>query len=59
VTCSLAIALVLWTVPPLAGAVFLWVSASIAVATVVLRYHYAADALLGIVLATVSFKVLG
>ena len=58
-TCSLAIDLVLWTVLPLAGAVFLWMAATIAVATVVLRYHYAADALLGIVLATVSFKVLG
>jgi len=59
VICSLAIALVLWTVLPLAGGVFLWVPASIPVASVVLRCHYAADSLLGIVLATVSFKVLG
>jgi len=44
---------------PLAGALFLWEAASIAVASVVLRYHSAADALLGIVLATISFKVLG
>jgi len=58
VTCSLAIALVIWTVLPLAGAVFLGISASITVATVALRYHYTADALLGILFAAVSFSVL-
>lgn len=58
VTCSLAIALVLWSVLPLAGAAFLWISASITVAAVALRYHFAADAIFGIALATLSFGVL-
>ena len=52
---SLAIALVLLTLTPVAGAVFLWVAGSIAMATVILRYHYSIDAVLGVALAFLSF----
>ena len=47
---SLAIALVVADVQPLAGAVCLVIALSITVASVVGRYHYAADAGLGLVL---------
>ena len=47
---SLAIALVVTDVQPLAGAVCLVTALSITVASVVGRYHYAADAGLGLVL---------
>ena len=47
---SLAIALVVTDVQPLAGAVCLVIALSITVASVVGRYHYAADAGLGLVL---------
>jgi len=56
---SLAIALVLLSLTPVAGAVFLWVAVSIAVATTVLRYHYTIDAGLGAALAVLSFVLLG
>jgi len=59
VTSAVAIALVILALDLVAGMVFLWVAASITVATVVLRYHYAADALLGIALAVLAFAVLG
>ena len=56
---SLAIALVLLELIPVAGAVFLWIAASIAVATAVLRYHYTIDAVLGAALALLSFVLFG
>ncbi len=59
VTSAVAIALVILALDPVAGLVFLWFAASLTVATVVLRYHYTADALLGIVLAVLAFAVLG
>jgi membrane-associated phospholipid phosphatase len=59
VTSAVAIALVILALDLVAGLVFLWVAASITVATVVLRYHYAADALMGIALAVLAFAVLG
>jgi membrane-associated phospholipid phosphatase len=59
VASSLAAALVLLAVAPLAGIVFLWTAASISVATVVLRYHYGLDVILGAGLALVSFSVFG
>ena len=59
VTSSVAIALVILSLDLVAGLVFLWVAASMTVATMVLRYHYAADALLGIGLAVLAFAVLG
>ena len=59
VASSLAIALVFLTVMPSVGVVLLFVAASIAAATVVLRYHYATDAVLGVALAVLSFAVLG
>ncbi len=56
---SLAIALVLLALIPVAGAVFLWIAVSIAMATTVLRYHYTIDAGLGAALAVLSFVLLG
>ncbi len=56
---SFAIGLVLLTVVPVAGVVFLWVAASVAVSTVVLQYHYALDVVLGVALAVLSFALLG
>ncbi len=56
---SLAIALVLLKLIPVAGVVFLAIAVSIALATAVLRYHYAIDAVLGAVLAVLSFVLLG
>lgn len=54
-----AVALALWsTVPGWAG-VFAWAAGSVAVATVLLRYHYTADTILGLGLAVVSFLALG
>jgi PAP2 superfamily protein len=59
VTSSVAIGLVLLTVVPVAGGVFLWIAASISIATVLLQYHYALDVVLGVALAVLSFVVLG
>lgn len=55
VAATIAASLALLRLIPMAGLVFLWISISIAVGTVMGRYHYAADALTGIVLAIVVF----
>jgi len=55
VASSLAASLVLLRVQPWAGLILLLIALSIAVATVMGGYHYAADALLAAVLAIVVF----
>ncbi len=57
VAATIAASLVLLENAPLAGAVFLWFSVSIAVSTVVRRYHFFVDAVLGALLA-VGFRIL-
>ena len=57
VAATIAASLVLLEIAPLAGAVFLWFSVSIAVSTVVRRYHFFVDAVLGALLA-VGFRIL-
>lgn len=59
VASSVAAALVLLRVEPWMGAIFLWIALSIAVATVVCGYHYAADVLLAIAIASLVFGVSG
>jgi membrane-associated phospholipid phosphatase len=54
---SAAIALVLLASVPAAGAVFCVIALSIAVASVVGRYHYAADALSGVAVGAAAFEV--
>jgi hypothetical protein len=49
-------ALVLLKLGPLwIGSVFLWIAISIALGAVAGRYHYAADAILGVILAVAAF----
>jgi hypothetical protein len=55
VSASLAVALVVLRFEPWIGALFLFIALSIAVACVAQRYHYAADAVLGALLALVIF----
>jgi PAP2 superfamily len=55
VAASTAAALVLLRLEPLFGMVFLWVALSIAVATVVGGYHYAADVLFALLVAVLVF----
>ena len=55
VAASTASALVLLRLEPRVGLIFLWVALSIAVATVVGGYHYAADVLLALLIAVVVF----
>ena len=55
VAATSAAALALCRVSPVAGLVFLWVAASIAIGAVAGRYHYAADAVLGALLAVAVF----
>ena len=55
VASAMAAALVLLRVEVWIGAVFLWIALSIAVATVVCGYHYAADVLLAIAIAILVF----
>lgn len=57
VAATVAASLGLWSASPFAAAIFLWISLSIAIATVACRYHYAADALAGAALAALSFLV--
>ena len=54
-----AVALALWHVGPLWGVAFGWLAGSVAVATVLLRYHYTTDTLLGLGLAVASYLTLG
>jgi membrane-associated phospholipid phosphatase len=55
VASSIAVALVLLRLEPWAGLIFLCIAVSIAVATIVGGYHYAADILLASVVAVVVF----
>ncbi|MEJ2239385.1 MAG: phosphatase PAP2 family protein [Gemmatimonadales bacterium] len=59
VAATLAASLVLLERLPLVGSIFLWVAVSIAVSTVVRRYHFFLDALLGALLALVFRILLG
>ena len=52
---SVATALVFLHLEPWAGAVFLWIALSIAAATIVGGYHYAADVLLAAAIAVLIF----
>lgn len=53
-----AAALAVATVMPAAGAVFLAIAASIAIATVIGRYHYIVDSVLGVVVAMGAWSLL-
>lgn len=55
VAATTAASLALWHASPVAAGVFLWISLSIAIATVVCRYHFVADALAGFAVAVFSF----
>ena len=55
VAATVAASFTLLEAVPLAGVVFLCISLSIAVASVLGRYHYAADVILGIAVALVVF----
>jgi len=59
VAACMAASLVLLRYDSLVGACFLTISLSIAVSVVVRRYHYLADAVLGIVLPVVPFLITG
>lgn len=59
VASSAAVGLVVLAALPAVGLVFLWIAGSIAVASVVLRYHYGLDVVLGLAVAGVSFALLG
>jgi len=56
---ALATALAVGTVMPAAGAVFLVLAMSIAVATVLGRYHYLVDSVLGVLVAIAAWVVIG
>jgi membrane-associated phospholipid phosphatase len=55
VAASTAAALVLLRLEPGLGLIFIWVALSIAIATVVGGYHYAADVLFALLVAVVAF----
>jgi membrane-associated phospholipid phosphatase len=55
VAASIATALALLHLVPIAGFVFLWIAVSIAISTVSGRYHYALDAVTGAALAAAAF----
>jgi hypothetical protein len=59
VAAALAVALTVLAPAPAAGVAFLVLSAAIALATVVGRYHYTVDSLAGVVVALVSWWFLG
>ncbi|MFB3855292.1 MAG: phosphatase PAP2 family protein [Vicinamibacterales bacterium] len=54
---ALASALVVAEVSPVAGAVFTWLAFSVAAGSVIGRYHYAIDSILGLLLAVVAWLV--
>ena len=56
---ALASALVIWSVLPGAGLAFLWLAVSIATASVLGRYHYAIDSVLGFAVALAVWLALG
>jgi len=55
VATAFSVSLVLLCLLPPAGAVFMWISVSIAIGVVLGRYHYAADAVLGAAVAIAVF----
>lgn len=59
VASSFSAALVLTRLDARVGLVFLWAAISIAFGAVVGRYHYAADAILGIAVALAAFAIAG
>jgi hypothetical protein len=59
VTSTFGAALVLVTLMPAVGGVFLWFASTIAVATVVGRYHYLMDPVLAVLLSLVTFMLVG
>ena len=56
---AMATALAVTSVMPAAGIVFLALAISIAVATVIGRYHYTVDSVLGVVVAVLAWYLLG
>jgi hypothetical protein len=59
VAACMAASLVVLRYDALAGACFLWISLSIAAAVVIRRYHYLADAVLGIAIPLIPFLLTG
>ncbi len=57
VAASIATALALLHLVPIAGIVFLWIAVSISISTVSGRYHYALDAVAAAVVAIASFAL--
>jgi membrane-associated phospholipid phosphatase len=57
VAAATAVALAVWAYLPRLGMLFLLAAASVAVATVYGRYHYAADALAGALVGIVAYRV--
>jgi membrane-associated phospholipid phosphatase len=55
---ALATALAVGSVVPLAGVVFLLLAASIALATVLGRYHYVVDTVLGVLVAAAAWSLM-
>jgi len=56
---AMATALAVTSVMPAAGVVFLVLAISIAVATVIGRYHYTVDSVLGVIVAVLAWYLLG
>jgi membrane-associated phospholipid phosphatase len=56
---AVAVALSVYSTSPAAGLVFLMAAAGITVATVLGRYHYAVDSILGVIVAIVFWLLLG
>ena len=56
---AVAIALAVWSAMPAAGALFMVAAVGITLATVLGRYHYALDSILGVLVALVSWAVVG
>ena len=57
VASAMAAALVLLRLEPAVGAIFLWIAISIAAATIIGGYHYAADVLLATAIAVLAFAI--
>ncbi len=57
VAASMACALVLLRLSPAIGLIFLWIAISIALGAVLGRYHYAADAIIGTMVALAAFVI--
>jgi PAP2 superfamily len=59
VAASMACALVLLQLAPVVGLIFLWIAISIALGAVLGRYHYAADAIIGTLVALAAYVIAG